>query len=149
MHVDDARGCTHRYQKVQEQTLPDLQEDELVGVIRLSRRLIGGASISNLKEMCEAMELEPKGNKKHLSIRLELALRAVGFETDAFEPTPEDVTLPLDDFNDKFEEVIYKIEQITETLAKLFADAIAPGGALAVDAADDDASGAAAASAAP
>ena len=53
----------------------------MVGVIRLSRRLIGGASISNLKTMSEALDIVPKGNKKQMSTRIEVSAQILGIRT--------------------------------------------------------------------
>ena len=50
---------------------PPLGEDEILHVVRLSRRLVGGASVANLKRMCAAAHLSVAGTKGALSTRLE------------------------------------------------------------------------------
>ena len=95
------------------------------------RRLIGGASVANLKTMSETLDIAVKGNKKQTSTRLEHVLDALGFAAHPFAPTPDDVKLDLDAFNDKFEDTIYEAEELCVQIQTIFSRGLAPGGKIA------------------
>ena len=116
---------------IRDAPLEPKDDDQLVGVIRLSRRLIGGASVANLKTMSETLDIAVKGNKKQTSTRLEHVLDALGFAAHPFAPTPDDVKLDLDAFNDKFEDTIYEIDELCVQIQTIFSEGLAPGGKIA------------------
>jgi hypothetical protein len=86
-----------------------VKQEELECVVRLSRRLVGGASTGNLRTMCAALCLPVEGNKVKLQSRLEVHLRKLNFHAHPFVPTLADIKLPIDEFNAKFEhaDVLY------------------------------------------
>ena len=134
MPLSELKPLVEIYRKfcsIRDAPLEPKDDDQLVGVIRLSRRLIGGASVANLKTMSETLDITVKGNKKQTSTRLEHVLDALGFSTHPFAPTPEDVALDLDEFNDKFEDTIYEIEEICTEIQTIFSEGLAPGGKIA------------------
>ena len=100
---------------------PQLSEEEILNVIRLSRRLVGGACIANLKKMCAAAGLLGTGSKPLLSSRLEYFLRSKAFQDDPFQPSAADVeTLSIDEFNEKYQDSkAYTIKDIEKLLKKL------------------------------
>ncbi|KAH8088789.1 hypothetical protein JL720_6754 [Aureococcus anophagefferens] len=96
---------------------PQLPEEEILNVIRLSRRL---------------------GGKPRLASRLEYFLREKDFPTHAFTPTAADVErLSIDDFNDRYQETkAYQIRDIEKVLRELAgADAFVSGADVAASAA--------------
>ncbi|KAK7241191.1 hypothetical protein SO694_00051167 [Aureococcus anophagefferens] len=118
---------------------PQLPEEEILNVIRLSRRLVGGADLRNLKKMCAAAGLDDEGGKPRLASRLEYFLREKDFPTHAFTPTAADVErLSIDDFNDKYQETkAYQIRDIEKVLRELAgADAFVSGADVAASAAE-------------
>ena len=84
---------------------PDFDDEDRVNLIRLSRRLVGGAATSKpLKRMCDALGLRNDGPLWKLKNRIEAKLRELKFEqNDSSVPTADDVRLDLDAFNTKFE----------------------------------------------
>jgi hypothetical protein len=57
-----------------------VKQDELESVVRLCRRLVGGASTTNLRTMCSSLCLPAEGSKVKLQSRLEVHLRTLGFK---------------------------------------------------------------------
>lgn len=81
-----------------------LADEDMINVIRLSRRLVGGACVQNLKKMCTTVGLPVGGTKADLGTRLELYLRHHNFKDHPFQPSVVDVQdLSIDDFNDKYQ----------------------------------------------
>mmetsp|Transcript_17234 Transcript_17234/g.52378 ORF Transcript_17234/g.52378 Transcript_17234/m.52378 type:complete len:556 (+) Transcript_17234:108-1775(+) len=81
-----------------------MAEDEMANVIRLSRRLVGGACAQNLKKICSALHLPLGGAKLVLATRLELFLRHHDFPRHSFLPSADDVdNLSIEAFNTKYE----------------------------------------------
>ena len=110
-HVERLAGrvrvtACHRAQG-EEEELPNYGSDERINLIRLSRRLVGGArALPPLKRMCDALGLRNDGQSAALSNRIEAKLRELKFEQNtSFVPTAADVILGLEDFNEKFEHV--------------------------------------------
>ena len=69
-------------------------------MIRLCRRLQGGSSVPNLKQMAKALNVGHNAGKQVLIARIVEALEDKDLPDD-FEPTVEDATLSDDAFNDK------------------------------------------------
>ena len=102
--------------------VPSFEHDERTNLIRLSRRLVGGAkTLAPLKRMCDALGLCNDGSKTSLSNRIEAKLRELKFEENtAFVPTADDIKLNLDEFNSKFEDAQpHWLPAIEETLRGL------------------------------
>jgi len=84
---------------------PKMELEDMKCLIRIARRLVDGASTANLKAMCAALGEEDDGAKQKLSVRVEMALRKLNFDTNtAFKPTKADIELPLEEFNTKYED---------------------------------------------
>mmetsp|Transcript_14278 Transcript_14278/g.19088 ORF Transcript_14278/g.19088 Transcript_14278/m.19088 type:complete len:629 (-) Transcript_14278:155-2041(-) len=98
-----------------------INEEEMINVIRLCRRLIGGACIQNLRKMCATLGLPINGNKVILGNRLEMYLRFYDFKSHDFKPTATDVEqLTIDEFNAKYDkDDPLKIEDIASVLEDL------------------------------
>jgi len=97
-----------------------LADDEVHHVIRLARRLAGGASVANLKKLCAAGGLATSGSKAALASRLERFLRTKGFEHHPFSPSHADCLGPIDRFNAKHEsQPVYKIGDVEAVVAGL------------------------------
>lgn len=99
-----------------------LSDEEMHNVIRISRRLIGGACVQNLKKMCMSVRLSCTGSKALLGTRLELYLRDHNFKDHPFKPSDADVqNLSIDDFNAKYEnETPHSIDDVVAVLAKMY-----------------------------
>ena len=94
-----------RFPSKRKRERPDFDDEDRVNLIRLSRRLVGGAAtLKPLKRMCDALGLRNDGPLWKLKNRIEAKLRELKFEqNDSFVPTADDVRLDLDAFNTKFE----------------------------------------------
>ncbi|KAJ8601088.1 hypothetical protein CTAYLR_007824 [Chrysophaeum taylorii] len=101
-----------------------LADEEMWNVVRISRRLIGGACVQNLKKMCAAVGVSVGGSKSLLGTRLEHYLRDHHFQDHPFEPSARDVQeLSIDDFNEKYENQIpHTIDDIVALLADIHKD---------------------------
>ena len=103
-----------------------MPEEDMVNVVRLSRRLVGGACVQNLKKMCTAIHVPVTGSKSVLGTRLELYLRHHDFKNNPFLPSADDVEqLNIEAFNDKYEnEEPLTIDHVTDVLAQIQASAV-------------------------
>ena len=93
----------------------------MTSLVRVCRRLVDGASSHNLKRMCAALGERSDGPKPRLQARVEAKLRALDFAADeSFKPTAADIALPLDDFNDKYQnKPVYSIATLERKLRVL------------------------------
>jgi hypothetical protein len=80
-----------------------IPSEDSYNVMRLSRRLVGGASLGNLKKMCSAVRLSALGTEAQLESRLEHFLRDANFAENDFQPSHHDATVIAEtDFDLKF-----------------------------------------------
>jgi len=98
-----------------------MSEEDMLNVVRLSRRLVGGACVQNLKKMCGAIHVPVSGSKSVLGTRLELYLRHHDFKNNDFLPSADDVDdLSIEQFNEKYEnEEPVSIDKVVDVLSKI------------------------------
>ena len=95
-------------------------DDEILNVLRLTRRVAAGANVGNLKKLCAAAGLANVGSKAQLASRLERFLREKNFESNAFIPTHADNLLGDAEFAAKYEAMtVLKIEAVEAVVAGL------------------------------
>lgn len=117
-HASSRMKTAEKKKKKSEEHIVVLADEEMINVVRLSRRLVGGACVQNLKKMCTTVGLPVSGSKSVLGTRLEYYLRAAEFKDNPFLPSASDVQdLSIDDFNEKYEnETPHSIEAIVKLL---------------------------------
>ena len=95
-------------------------DDEILNVLRLTRRVAAGANVSNLKKLCAAAGLANVGSKAQLASRLERFLREKNFEAHPFIPSHADNLLPFAEFDAKYQAMtVLEIAAVEKVVAGL------------------------------
>jgi hypothetical protein len=95
-------------------------DDEILNVLRLTRRVAAGANVSNLKKLCAAAGLANVGSKAQLASRLERFLREKNFESNPFIPSHADNLLPFTEFDAKYQAMtVLEISAVEKVVAGL------------------------------
>jgi hypothetical protein len=95
-------------------------DNEILNVLRLTRRVAAGANVSNLKKLCAAAGLANVGSKAQLASRLERFLREKNFEAHPFIPSHADNLLPFAEFDAKYQAMtVLEIAAVEKVVAGL------------------------------
>ena len=99
-------------------------ENEMISLARITKRLEGGDSGSNLKRLCAAVGIQNDGSDLNKKRRLEAELRRRGFPSNAdWEPTHADITALFGGqagvFYAKFDRIVHSVPAVARFLRAL------------------------------